>query len=309
MKKALLAASAALSLVACIKQDDLPSDPQAVDRAIPTATQVSIKLPDANARSVGQLATWYVSTRDITRTLNGGSAWVLVLIHTIVQFPVTSVADNVMTWGPWSDALSPAEYKLDVKVVGDGTFAYTLSGRSKTEAGARFEAVVDGTADPRPGELRGSGDFLVDFDAGKRVNPIDSGDAKGTMDVNYDLAKGHLDLVLMSTDASNQPVLADYAYNEAADGGGDMTFDVSGNTGGGPLLETVTLRSRWQATGAGRADARIAGGDLGTLQATASECWSTSFKRVFYTDSVGFSPAEGTETACAFATADLPVGK
>src|SRR3954464_5874986 len=225
MKKALLAASAALSLVACIKQDDLPTDPKAVDRAIPTATQVSIKLPDATARSVGQLATWYVSTRDITRTLNGGSAWVLVLIHTIVQFPVTSVADDVMTWGPWSDALSPAEYKLDVKVVGDGTFAYTLSGRSKTTAGARFEAGIGGPADPRPGELRGSGDFLVDFDAGKRVNPIDSGDAKGTMDVNYDLAKGHLDLILMSTDNGGQPVLADYAYNEAADGGGDMTFD------------------------------------------------------------------------------------
>ena len=30
------------------------------------------------------------------------------------------------------------------------------------------------------------------------------------------------------------------------------------------------------------------------------------FKRVFYTDSGNFAPTEGAETACAFATADLP---
>jgi hypothetical protein len=111
----------------------------------------------------------------------------------------------------------------------------------------------------------------------------------------------------MSTDALGQPVLANYAYNEAADGGGDMVFDFSANAGGTTALETVTLRSRWQSGGAGRADARISGGDLGA-QVTASECWSAMFRRVFYTDSVNFAGGtEGVETACAFATADLPV--
>ena len=111
----------------------------------------------------------------------------------------------------------------------------------------------------------------------------------------------------MSTDASGQPASADYAYNEKADGGGDMVFDVNVNAGGTSLLETLTLRSRWLATGAGRADARIAGGDLGQLQVTASECWDTSFGRVFYKDSNNFAPTEGVESSCAFATQDLPV--
>jgi hypothetical protein len=69
----------------------------------------------------------------------------------------------------------------------------------------------------------------------------------------------------------------------------------------------VTLRSRWQATGAGRADARLAGGDLGQIEAIASECWDAMFQRVFYTDSVGFAASEGAQTACVFATADLPL--
>ncbi|MBC7976743.1 MAG: hypothetical protein H7138_17350, partial [Myxococcales bacterium] len=59
-------------------------------------------------------------------------------------------------------------------------------------------------------------------------------------------------------------------------------------------------------SGAGRADGIVRGGDLGTLQATASECWDGNFKRVYYTDSVVFSASEGVETSCAFATADVP---
>jgi len=163
MTKRLLAATtaaAAASLVACVQQDASPKD---IDRALPTSSQVAIHLPDATTRSIesrsataadpnviGQLATWYVATRDVTRTFNGGSAWVLTLIHTIVQFPVTTTHGDTLTWGPWSNALDPAEYKLDVRVVGDGTYEYKLSGRSKLQAGAQFEVVISGTVDPRP---------------------------------------------------------------------------------------------------------------------------------------------------------------
>jgi hypothetical protein len=308
--KRFLAVVCALSLAACIQQDGAPEE---IARAIPTADQVAIKLPDnaSSARAgdqfaVGQIANWYVATRGVTRTFNGGSAWVLILIHTIVKFPVTSIDGDTYTWGPWSDALDPAEYKLDVRAVGDGTYEYQLSGRSKTEAGAKFEVVIDGAADPRAGDNKGSGEFLIDFDASRRVNPIDSGDAKGSVEVRYDLAARHLDLTIVSTDALGKPVLAEYAYNQALDGGGDLVFEVSADAGGGIALESVTLRSRWLATGAGRADARLAGGNLGTAQATASECWDTGFKRVFYTDSVTLAATEGVQSACAFATADLP---
>jgi hypothetical protein len=237
---------------------------------------------------------------------NGGSAWVLVLIHTIVQFPVTSVSGDTYTWGPWSGALDPAEYKLEVHDVGDGTYTYQLSGRNKTTPGSDFEVVIDGSADPRPGELLGNGRFLVDLDASKRVNPIDATpNDRGQIDVAYDLAARHLDLGIMSTDAEGQPVLADYSYNRALDGGGDMVFDVEGDAGGTTLNEKITLRSRWQPDGAGRADARLAGGDLAD-GATAAECWDTTFRRVYYADSVNFAPTEGDVSACAYGTADLP---
>jgi hypothetical protein len=305
--KTLLATSCVLSLAAtgCVKQDSTATSDE-ISRAIPTSDQVAIKLP-GQSRMVGELAKYYVVTRGVTATFNGGSAWVLILIHSIVQFPVTSVSGDKYTWGPWSGSLDPAEYKLEVTANADGTFDYTLSGRSKTEANSTFEAVIDGHADPTPGELQGNGNFLIDFDASQRVNPIDTGDAKGQVDVHYDLAARHLDLHIMTQNAQNEPVSADYAYNAGADGSGDMTFSAQADIGGPTTAaENLTIRSRWLATGDGRGDARIDGGDLGAVQAVASECWNSLFRRVYYTDNVNFEPTEGDAGACAFATADLP---
>ncbi|HEX8111785.1 MAG TPA: hypothetical protein VF516_28835 [Kofleriaceae bacterium] len=303
MFKSLLAATATLSLVACVQQDDgTPS----IDRSLPTADQVSIKVPKSttSARTadgdvLGQLAPYYVITLGVTSTFNGGTAWVLTLIHAIVQTPPTTIQGNVYTWDPGSNALDPADYKLVVTANADGTFSYELSGKSKTQPNAQFEILIKGSADPRPGEAKGKGEFTVDFDAGKRVNPIQNGDAKGSMDVNYDLAKAHIGLTLTSTDAQGNPAAADYSYTAAADGGGDMTFGVDANVGGTAALETLTLHSRWLGTGAGRTDARITGGDLGIVQVTASECWSTSFGRVYYHDSGNFALTEGAESSCA----------
>jgi hypothetical protein len=310
MTKTLFVAAAAASLIGCIKQDDTPD---AIQRAIPTSEQVSIKLPGGQQRTIGQLADWYVATRGVTRTFNGGTAWVLVLIHTIVQFPATSVEKDTYTWGPFSDALDPAEYKLEVRDAGNKTYEYKLSGRAKTSAEGDFTVIIDGLADARNGDL-GSGSFLVDFDAGRRVNPIDAGDARGSVGASYDLAARHLDLDITSVDDRGNPVTAFYAYNETEDGGGDMVFDVDGEAGGGTAVERITLRSRWLATGAGRADGRITGGDIpadngSQGEVTASECWNTTFARVYYTDSVNFAPTEGEVGACAFADPDLPPAK
>jgi len=312
MFKSLLTATCAFSLAAagCVKQD---APPDAIKSAIPTSDQVKINLPQNATRTespmIGQTATYYVATRTFTVGFNGGAAFVLLLIHAIVETPVTSVNGNVYTWGPGSgNALDPAIYKLDVTANADGTFDYVFSGAAKT-APNHFVAIVDGHADPRPGEGKGNGTFLLDFDAARAIDPVDNANNHGQVTANYDLTARHLDLSIMSTDANGQPAALDYAYDEGADGSGDMTLDLLANVGGTAAVEDVTLRSRWLATGAGRGDARIAGGDLGSAQAIVSECWSQSFLRVYYTDSVNFQPTEGNPAMCAFSTVDLPPAK
>jgi hypothetical protein len=305
MKFTSLVSTAALTAAlatGCVIQKDAPSE---LSDAIPTSDQVAIKLPQSADRMLGEVAPYYVATRGVTATFNGGTAWVLVLIHSIVLTPPTSVAGNVYTWGPGSQALDPANYRLDVTANADGTYSYVLSGESKINPDG-FKALIDGHAVPGTDPAKGTGEFRLDFDAAKAVDPVDNGDAKGQVDVTYDLATMHLSLDIASTDANGDPIAATYEYDQGSDGGGDMTFDTDANVGGTAALEEVTLRSRWLATGAGRADARITAGDLGADQAIASECWDTMFERVYYTDNVNFEPTEGDPTSCAFADQDLP---
>ena len=67
-------------------------------------------------------------------------------------------------------------------------------------------------------------------------------------------------------------------------------------------LENIHLLSRWTSAGSGRADIELKNGDL-PFTVTARECWSTSFERVYYQDTVNFEPATGQESSCALPAA------
>ncbi len=308
-----LAATMSLGLVACIPPND---DPHPVSRALPTAEDVRIDLPDASSAkgtsaALGELSAWYTVTRQVTRDLNGGTAWVLIVVHTIVQFPPTSVDGDSYTWGPWDgNALDPARYRLVVTELGNGTYDWNLDGQSKSAPGADFETVISGNAVPGDTEGTGHGDFTIDFDAAERVNPVDN-DARGVVSVAYDLDARHLDMAIATVEdrgGVETDVNYEYSYDEASDGGGDMVFAAHGDTDDeGALSEDAVIRSRWLASGAGRADLRLWGGDLAATSVTASECWNESFATSYYSDSASFLPTEGAEADCAFATSDLPL--
>jgi len=289
-----------------------------IGRVLPTADDVSIKVPGqaaASAWAVGDISEYYRITRDVSRTLNGGAAWVLILAHTIVQYPPTSVDGDTYTWGPWSGALDPAEWRLVVVDNSDGSYDWSFDGRNKTEVASEFETVISGNAVPGAVPHRGTGNFFIDFDAGERVNPLEN-DARGTVAVTYDLENTDgtpavLDMAIASTQPDengiDQPVSFDYHYAENLDRSGDLQFAIHGDLDDeGGLFEDALIRSRWQADGAGRGDAMVQGGDLGDLTVTASQCWDTTFRTVYYSDSQEWLPTEGDPAACAFSDQDLP---
>ena len=292
------------------KENDAPG----VADAIPTADQVQIRLPEGGQQqlALGQIADFYVLTRGVTRSLNAGAAWVLILVHTIVQFEPTSVDGNVYTWGPWDgNALDPARYRLVVTANDDGTYDWNLDGQSKTSDGP-FITVISGHAvpDENPGEAphRGSGDFFIDFDAGEEVNPIDNTPDTGNVQVTYDLAARVVTMHAEGVDALNNPASFEYFYDENDDGSGDFQFAIDANfeDSATEAHEQALIRSRWMPTGAGRSDAMVSGGDLADIEAAATECWDTQFRRVFYSDSVNWQPTEGDAADCAFADAAMP---
>jgi len=294
---------AAALFTGCVAtQEDTP-----IVDALPTADSVQIKLPESTARSIGQLASYYVLTRQVTRDLNAGAAWVLLVVNAIVQFPATSVDGNVYTWGPWSDgALAPAEWQLVVTANDDGTYDWELEGRSKTTPEDGFLAVITGHAVPGDEPHRGSGDFTIDFDAGEQVDAVDNTPDTGVVEVTYDLENrdgtaASLTMHAEGVDTLGNPGTFDYSYAENDDGSGDFQFAIDADLeDNGSESEEALIRSRWLDDGEGRADALLSGGDLGDIEVQASECWDEQFRRSYYTDSVGFEATEGDAASCAF---------
>jgi hypothetical protein len=106
-------------------------------------------------------------------------------------------------------------------------------------------------------------------------------------------------------DGSSDPASADYRYDRFDDGSGDFQFAAHANLVGGPALEDGTVRSRWNAAGAGRGDARVTGGDAAGGM-TVSECWDASFQRVYFAADPAVVAVEGQASACVYADALLP---
>lgn len=285
-----------------------------IREALPTAEAVAIKLPEQEfeQQALGQIADYYVLTRTVSRSLNAGAAWVLILVHTIVQFPATTVEGNVYTWGPHSDTLDPAEWRLVVTANADGTFDWRFDGRNKTEENSQFLTVITGHAVPGADPYRGVGEFYIDFDQGELVNPIENTPDTGNVLVTYDLENGDgtdafVTMHAEGVDDLGNPASFDYYYGESIDGSGDFQFAIEGDMDDeGTAAESAVIRSRWLADAQGRSDAEVSGGDLGQLSVTATECWNSQFRRVYYADSAEWLPTEGDSADCAFSEAAMP---
>jgi hypothetical protein len=309
----------ALSTSFACKPEDAEVD--GVRRALPKSESIQIKVPQGSGGSaqqttpdgigvqgqelLGATADFYMFTRGVSQDLNGGAAFVLVLVHAIVQYPVTSVEGDTYIWGPWTETLNPSEWRLTVSQDLAGDYHWSLEGRRKADgAGAPYRAVVSGIATEGETEGRGRGTFTMDFDTAEQLDP-GGNDAEGVLDVAYDLT-AHPGTVEMDY-AHASGAMFHYAYAENIDGSGDFQFTIDADLDeNGSAMEKMEIRSRWLATGHGRSDFRVSGGDLPVAEATGSECWDGAFGRTYYSDSVNFQPTEGSAGECPFSDVQLP---
>jgi len=307
---ALLISTAALA-IGCVQ------DPSTtVGSAIPRAQDVRVNLPEndgAAQAALGELSEYYALTRGISAEFNAGAAFVLILVHAIVQHPATTIDGTTYTWGPYSEPLAPAEWRLVVTDNLDGSYAWSLDGRSKIAGATEFDTAIAGLAIEGADPHRGSGNFALDFDVLKALDPIEHADSNGGMvEVTYDLenrdgTQASLTMHIEAANDAGEPIVADYLYAENEDRSGDFQFSLPVDVNeDGSALEDVVLRSRWLADGSGRGDARVTGGDAGAEVVEASQCWDTSFRTVYEVSTHDFMPESGDAGQCAFADQDLP---
>jgi hypothetical protein len=304
---------AALALAACgkstITADEARSAVQSAEgiaMAPPGASAPSVEAQPGVAYSVaGDPSEFRRHTRNLALAFNGTTAFALGLVRLVVAFPPTECKDHTCTWGPWSNALEPVEWRLTVTKVADGQFEYAFAGHLRASPGAAWVDVMTGTAFPKS-RFRGHGTFVIDGDAARLLDPTrDPGRLSVTWSNEAGLSIEATFERLVDHNNADHQINARYSYADSATAGDlrlafrDMTANAQGQ---------LKIHSRWVIpTGEGRADAMVSNG---VLTFTASECWSgaaAGFRVVYWTSNDPAQPPSGDPAQCAYGqAADIP---
>ena len=215
------------------------------------------------------------------------------------------------TGGPYTDELEPASYRFRITRIATDEYDYMLEGRPKASTDdAAFRAVLTGHGYGRSHALHGKGEFTIDLDVAKSLDPFAHQQDSGTVHVDYELPHDNAsspDFLPRTITAKVDPEgEAVYTVESLArlDHGGSIHVDAHVDIAESKdtKLEDVVIDSRWNATGAGRADIDFTGGDLPSdiPLVDAVECWGTDFAQSYYSDSAEFSPTVGVESVCVY---------
>ncbi|WNG56433.1 hypothetical protein F0U59_17940 [Archangium gephyra] len=297
---------------------------------LPTKEMVEVKTPEKSGQALtsaeavhgqgkGDLSEFYKLTRATTVMVNGGTLWVLGLVDQVTKYPPTTLTEDTAVWGPHTEALARNTWKLTVKKTGENTYSYTVSAKAKEAQDSAFVDVITGThtaavdAAGEPLKGFGKGEFTLDWN--KQATLPEHDENVGSFTVKYaredNKSAATVDAAFRQVrdenDASKR-VDADYRYAATPAQGGQFDFKLVQDwfkAEGSAEKETLTIKSRWLESGAGRSDVELSGGDLKSETATANECWDTLFASRYLRASYAFPQVQyGIEANdCAFATA------
>lgn len=309
-RKSLMLCAASLLFAGC---DPVAGDEADFRDGLPKKQMVAVKEPggttgqglasgEVSAFEQGKTSDFYKLTRGATVSVNGATAFALNLVEQVTKNTPTSINGDVAVWGPYTDALSPTTWKLSMTKNAENTYSYKLEGKAKTAADTEFKVILSGThniaVDAQGNRLHdfGSGNMTFDWDAAQALP--EHGDDIGTADIRYSrltadaVATVEADFHNVKDDERpGTKVNANYSYKETPGAGGEFDFALNKNIDTDPgrtLIEHLTVKSRWVASGAGRSDVKLTGGDLLTGEATVNECWDSNFASQFL--SISYAP-------------------
>jgi hypothetical protein len=263
---------------------------------------------------MGLPAEYWGLTFGVSATINGGAAFVGILVKTVISFPPTTLGADEAVWGPFSGALDPITWKLTVRRVGDHKFQYQFDGQSKLNPGpfvtvlaGTHTAALDDQGDPIEGF--GAGSFTLDWD-NRQMLPLANPNEVGKANYSYSRIPGQTATISaqfrkVKDKDKGTLVDLDYEYTHHEGGSGSMDFAYDAAAQLGMADGRATVHSRWQANGAGRADAKVTSSAL-PGGATASECWNTTFTSLYFAHSWQPALDYGVEaTDCVYVGAEF----
>lgn len=272
--------------------------------AAPSAQGIEVQMRSASAQGlIGAPAVMPGVTAASALIVNTPVALVLETVAAVVATTPTRESSVEVVWGPHSKPLWLAEYQLTMTKTAKG-FEYSVSARSKLTPHGDFVSVMSGLH--VSGWPQTTGDFVIDWVALAGIGAL-SGSA-GQVQVAYSRNEHRdvtLDIKFLEGSAAGGTVRTNgrYGFAQVQGGEGHLEFVVDTNYDLHTLApERLSVNSRWQWNGAGRADVIGSGGDL-EAPFRFTECWDQALARAYYGDTLSLFPAEGSQSDCAYAQA------
>lgn len=284
-------------------------DEERVTARVPASADTRAFASGGDGDAVGQIALYPLWTWQTAAGTNEFIFALLYLVEAITDQPISEREDDLRLWGPYP---TDSGHEVSFEMVRDGVrFDYALLWDTASASGlAPFTGSFVAGEIPR----EGIGEFMFDFELYEQLEPGVMEVTEGQLYVEHDNTGGQVLLDIEIVDAFGpaleEPVNSRNAFYLDPDGTGWFEFAGLYNVEGTDAAheELFEVRTRWQADGAGRADARASGGDLEALELEfrSSECWDSSFLRTYYGDSIEISADQGVEGDCVYAEEELP---
>lgn len=275
--------------------------------AVPSTISLEMKVPQqpSNSTTSKKTAEFYLATYKTSRSINDGVRHHLDTIENLVSHRPSVRLANKRVWGPHTPALAPFTYRFAVERKGLGRYSYLLQAKRKGANDSTYANVFAGQIQRGLLPRRGVGEFVIDFDKARQLDPVVK--ETGQVHVQFDTRNSEIKLKVNfkgATSSKGEVTDAVYHYYLNAKGQGDMKFahkvDIDNGKAGRTAQEVGAIHSRWEASGAGRANVTFAGGDLGTQKVLLTECWDNLFFRTYYNDNKNIKPQEGQATSCVY---------
>lgn len=253
-------------------------------------------------RGVGEASDYYGLTRQVVTDTNTSIGDVLGLVNEITSFDPTWTDDeSTALWGPWLD--SGLYGQLWVTHAANDDYDWAIEFRPEDSDEDAWVPVLAGHVDAGSDDTHSTGWFGLDFTAADSMDASD--EMTGQLACQYELQPdGAVATVGYGQISEDGSVPQDGAvhYEHTIGEGGLMdvalTQDISDPANG--TLELTIVRSRWDGTGAGRADAYVTQGDLGPLTYTETDCWDAGHATVYLENNFELIK-DGDAAKCAFA--------
>ena len=286
-----------------------PPDPATLEEfvgALPTDALLTLLGPGDEAQDgqvsgalVGEVSEYYRITKTTTAAVNKGLKHILEPIRWLVNNrQPTSLDRNTAVWFA-RDGVAQRDFLLVMRRQ-TGYFDFTLV--SRTLGADDWSVLLFGNFTPGAEPGRGQGAVLVNLDGDGDDNSVGKvlalwsnvGDERTVTAYFYE-ASGDLQ--------DHGPRNEVYHYMRERTGAGVFVYHIAGldidKPGSGKdALENVAIISRWDETGAGRADFYAADGDVaaqGLDVAVISQCWAPQSFSVVY-ETTWIKPTDGEAT-------------